>query len=1215
MMDNEHNDRNTPIKLEPLTPQYQEEEHEVYVSALLDAIEDENVHNIALSGGYGIGKSSILRQFASLLKGRCIEVSLSTLAPVKSWNQENEANTNGDTTTNKIQREVVKQLLYRENAQNMPLSRFRRIEAFSPEWAWRTSCVTGAIITIAFVLTGWAEMLSEKLFGGRVDNPTMTLLVFFGAIFIVFAAQSLLNGKLNIKEVAAGPATVSLNEDDGTYFDKYLDEIVYFFEIADYDIVIFEDIDRFEDPTIFESLKELNAILNLSPCISRAIRFIYAVKDSIFDHGELKRRGRRVDSDSGKMLDRAKVESVRSNRTKFFDVIVPVVPFITHASARDHLYQMMKKSGCDVDDELIDLASKYVPDMRTLKNVRNEHLIFREQIMPHGGSELKLSESHLFAMMLYKSTHLADFEKIRLGSSDLDDLYQVSRQAVEWNINQLYAGVAKLKNEIGQMRELDSRSNQLSSKLEAYIECVVEAAGCDENLAEGAFEFEGQVGVDIWTVKFWRKFIELPESAPLVWRGPDGEYFSFTKDNVERGIGVRLNIESWRASDDDRLERQIASTNDYINALRAADFAELMDRSEFGISDNKSTQSFDSYVRELMGRGLAYELIKSGYITKNYVLYSSLFHAERMTCNAMSFVIHHVDRNLMDVQYRLNDDEVRSIISYCGSRRLNESVMYNIRVLDWLIANDSEAADQMIASLEEGGADQAHFLQSYLNDGLSPDYLVKRLTALTVRVLEFLILLLDLSNESRSYYVNLVLSNLAESDQMLADGVCEYLQIHYSEFQVLASQSSQQIVRRVANLFERAGVVLSNLNVVSRSFISEFVKRNLYEINADNLKVIVGGEVDSLALDVIRGKSEFAYEYVVTHLSRYLGVVDGCSETIARGNSFISIIEDLLARGSDGVDVVIRDASPVCSVSDISQICKSSWKYLALYERFGPTWDNVTRYIDEFDIDEEITVLLSASGAIIGLEGVKEVDKARFAYHLLNSIEESLSVEVRAMLVNSMHLKNLLDVSEFEPYSGRLLVLLMQGGSVGDCLDSYHRLLLLDWPSRREYILASSKFVEFMTPEVVGGDLLSILQDSDVSPAICRRILQDVESYRSWFDSEVLHALGKRARALGASVPLSVVYDMAAAQVDVGVVLTLLLPHLGAVTHSELARILFDIGGDYVFLAERGESLLKFEKLDALVPLLERLKQLKIVSSWNMDGDLIKLYRKHRKKC
>jgi uncharacterized membrane protein yobI len=816
-MENEHNDRNTPIKLEPLTPQYLEEEHEVYVSALLDAIEDENVHNIALSGGYGIGKSSILRQFASLLKGRCIEVSLSTLAPVNRRNPENEAVTSGDTTTNKIQREVVKQLLYRESAQKMPLSRFRRIEAFSPEWAWRTSCVTGVIITIAFVLTGWVEMLSEKLLGGRLGTPTMTLLVFFGASCLVFAAQYLLNGKLNIKEVAAGPATVSLNENEGTYFDKYLDEIVYFFEIADYDIIIFEDIDRFEDATIFESLKELNAILNVSQCVSRPIRFIYAIKDSIFDRGELKKHGRKVDSDSGEIVDRAKSESVRYNRTKFFDVIVPVVPFITHASARDHLYQMMKKSGCDIDDELIDLASQYVPDMRTLKNVRNEHLIFREQIMAHGGSELGLSESQLFAMMLYKSTHLSDFEKIRLGVSDLDDLYRVSRHTVEWNINQLSGGVAKLKNEIGQMSELDSRSNQLSSDLEAYVECVLEAAGCDENLADGTFEFEGQAGVDIATVKFWRKFIDVPESGALVWRSPYGDHFRFTKDNVERGIGVRLNIESWRASDDDKLERQITSIDDDINALRAADFAELMDRSDLVISDTKSTQSFDSYVRELMSPGLAYELIKSGYITKNYVLYSSLFHAERMTCNAMNFVIHHVDRNVTDVQYDLNDDEVRSIISYCGSRRLNESAMYNITVLNWLIENDSEAADQMIASLEEGGADQVRFLQSYLNGGSSPDYLVERLTALTVSVLEFLILRLDLSDESRSYYVNLVLSNLAESDQMLADGVCEYLRIHYSEFQVLASQYSEQIVRRVANLFERAGVILSSLNVVSRS--------------------------------------------------------------------------------------------------------------------------------------------------------------------------------------------------------------------------------------------------------------------------------------------------------------------------------------------------------------------------------------------------------------
>lgn len=96
-----------------------------------------------------------------------------------------------------------------------------------------------------------------------------------------------------------------------------------------------------------------------------------------------------------------------------------MVPFITHASARDHLTRMMSEIDHDVDDNLIDLASQHVPDMRMLKNVRNEFLIFRAQIMSHGGSELRLSESQLFAMMLYKSTYLSDFEKIRLGASNL----------------------------------------------------------------------------------------------------------------------------------------------------------------------------------------------------------------------------------------------------------------------------------------------------------------------------------------------------------------------------------------------------------------------------------------------------------------------------------------------------------------------------------------------------------------------------------------------------------------------------------------------------------------------------------------------------------------------------------------------------------------------------------------------------------------------------
>ncbi|WP_228496541.1 hypothetical protein [Pseudoclavibacter sp. VKM Ac-2888] len=74
-----------------------------------------------------------------------------------------------------------------------------------------------------------------------------------------------------------------------------MDEIVYFFDVSGRDIVIFEDIDRFSDSHIFEALRALNTLLNASPQVDEPIRFIYAIKDSIFDHIGLEAEGRTVE--------------------------------------------------------------------------------------------------------------------------------------------------------------------------------------------------------------------------------------------------------------------------------------------------------------------------------------------------------------------------------------------------------------------------------------------------------------------------------------------------------------------------------------------------------------------------------------------------------------------------------------------------------------------------------------------------------------------------------------------------------------------------------------------------------------------------------------------------------------------------------------------------------------------------------------------------------
>ncbi|MFR1060992.1 MAG: hypothetical protein ACLSEY_11190 [Enterocloster sp.] len=52
-------------------------------------------------------------------------------------------------------------------------------------------------------------------------------------------------------------------ERDDSYFDKYLNEVLYLFENADADVIVFEDMDRFNANRIFERLREVNTLANI----------------------------------------------------------------------------------------------------------------------------------------------------------------------------------------------------------------------------------------------------------------------------------------------------------------------------------------------------------------------------------------------------------------------------------------------------------------------------------------------------------------------------------------------------------------------------------------------------------------------------------------------------------------------------------------------------------------------------------------------------------------------------------------------------------------------------------------------------------------------------------------------------------------------------------------------------------------------------------------
>ena len=418
-------EEHTQLQTEPfhLGPQFEKEKHQFYVSQLVQSLKDNRNTNIALSGPYGSGKSSILQGLAEQLANknqkdlqiRPIFISLS------SFNLDQS--TGPEESVNSLQREILKQLLVREDPLRIPRSRYRGIPIVP--W-WRKGITYALTASLTLIIYGlfldadaplnWLSD-SEVLPANAGLGVVLKLFVLFVLIcLIAFAIDYSIINKPTIKAITVGPGKLELGNGDESYFDKYLAEIVYYFRISKVNLVIFEDLDRFESPAIFESLHKLNNQVNAAiatkskhQSTKRTVKFIYAIRDSIFSLDP---------KETTDQILHNQFTTPEENRTKFFDFILPVVPFSTHRNAYEFLYMHLDRVGLagQIDRDLINTIGAHVIDHRLLLNIVYEFAVFRHHILKDA------SDNKLLAMISYKNTNLSDFEAISRGQSNLDHL-------------------------------------------------------------------------------------------------------------------------------------------------------------------------------------------------------------------------------------------------------------------------------------------------------------------------------------------------------------------------------------------------------------------------------------------------------------------------------------------------------------------------------------------------------------------------------------------------------------------------------------------------------------------------------------------------------------------------------------------------------------------------------------------------------------------------
>lgn len=1217
VVDADSTDGDGQFEMLPLTPAYDEVQHGLYVRHLREALgQNQNqLRNIALTGSYGIGKSSILQAVAKEFgENRVINLSLSTLGDEPPTAGSSDTNVQGApaSTTNRIQKEIVKQLLYREDPVRVPGSRYRRIGSF--KW-WRELTVS-VLFSSALVILGYLAHFTDRLvnlardnFFGRAGLHGLLLAVLAASILVI---RKIFHNRIWVEKLSTGPASISLSRESGSYFDEYLDEIVYFFEVTNYDIVIFEDIDRFEEPHIFQTLRELNTILNNSRQVHRRIRFIYAIKDSIFEQLGADDEG------SDKALDRASdaadAEIERANRTKFFDLVIPVVPFITHRSARDHMTDILAGSQLGISKKLVNLVAKHVADMRLIKNIHNEYGLFRERLLLAKDGLPGLESESLFAMIVYKNIHLSDFERIKSDESRLDKLYRDGRKLVAEHVSQLDEEALGLQRKIGHLDSSVSMSESLGDHLTTYIRRVMRHSGIPGNTpfttSMGSSTYSNE---DLRTADFWRAFVAGQQQLSVTAQYRGSLQFSF--DDVREALGDDLSPTRWERQVRDSLNRRLATIDDTREFLLHADMGNLMARPEFEIRVGGQDLSFADLAERQLSSRLALELVAEGYIDRNFTLYASQFFGVHVGPQAMNFILHNVQPNRMDVNYSFSSPaDIEAVLDEFGNTVLNDRSMYNIEMLNYLLAQEDDRCDPIVRNLSASRTEEKSFMSAYLARGVQRETMFRRMAGFWPDVFDFIVNDIDVDDETRTAMFNAALTgSQADAGYELNDSIRRFVEENYAAMEVLTKPQEQTTsTGQAVAIMAALAVKLASLRPLSPEVKQGVVEGSLYTISEENLVAALGG-VRELSLDSIKAIDRNVYSYALENLKMYILVVTKeafrMSQTINSPSEFVEILEDAAKHDLTAIKLLAERAFTTCCVENIRDITSSVWPALAEVKRFQPTLSNVEAYVEVIGgIDAALADLLFQAGGIKKHKNAPEEAKQEIATLILRATISIPHPETRVGLVKSLELADSIRPSQIEAQNGRFIGLLIRDQIIADDAESFGLTLPFDWPTREFAIKQSRQFAKYVDPALVPAEDLGTLMASQAVPAAVKAaILTRLPEFAAGATPAALTEVASYAITENIELDEDSLRIMAEGKVDPVTIVTLLEPHLEDFEYLAVEGILKSIGRPYASLAKPGGHQVKLPRTPDHLALVQYLEKFGYASSNNYDKGLPEL--------
>lgn len=918
-----------------LSPTEEAENADSYIQSLDWALKNKNrIKNIAISGAYGSGKSSVIKTFIKRNKNKDYKFLNISLATFKEQKEEPSVSQNGDNDILRlIELSVLQQLFYHEKDNKIPDSRFKKIKSHKTRFLFCYSA--GFIILLVSTLYLLIPDFLSKFYLIKIpqnwfsfSHYTATTITLLGLFLIIFkssrAIKSLAIKKLNINnaevEIDSGISKSILN--------NHIDEILYFFEVTDYNMVIIEDLDRFEQTEVFTKLREINLLINNSKKIENEVVFIYAIKDDMF-------------------LDK--------DRTKFFDFMIPIIPVINSSNSNEKLLDIVKKNDYKISTDLIDDISLFIDDMRLLYNIMNEYYIYSKNL------DSKLDQEKLLSMIVYKNIYPNDFS---LLSENKGDLFQtISNKAIyiKNKIKVIDEQIEMIKKQINEAEK--SKLSDIKELRLIYINKIIEQIITTKGYPFKQF-WINDVAYSITSMTEENHFSEL-FSGSILYQYTDSSYnrqtYSFKFQAIEKMVNPDL---TYKEREElvlsnvkiNSLKKQISDLENSKIEIRKSKLSNLISEESISISQKNGKQS------ELINI-----LLRNGYIDENYLDYISIFYEGSLSKADYQFLINVKIQKPSEFDYKLT--KIERLIEKINPFDFEKEYILNFNLVEFLKqeSNDNEKKKRLFKQLSNQSPSSIKFIDRFIEATADIKGFIKNLCEYWHNIWTYIETESFFDDAKKNnYFIQIIRYAEVEDIKSIFNPHHNVLNKRPDFLQITDDE------KKLKKIIEKLNSKFETINSDSPTSLIDYVyKGNHYELNKDVIEMLLKhfNKFDANKFStanfssILTSSLDSMINYISANLEDYINSVYLKIET----NTKEPIEYYLKLLNIETLDKVLKENLIVqvdTKITDIKAVSDTTlWNTLFRYSKVSPTWNNILASFEgeENRLNEDLLVFLNTT--------------------------------------------------------------------------------------------------------------------------------------------------------------------------------------------------------------------------------------------------------------